>query len=380
MPFVSAVIVAGGSSSRMRGTDKLSFVSDGVPVLRRTVSAFQDNAFVDEIAVVCREDKTDETRRMLEGLSKVSAIVPGGRDRTESVKNGVAAVSSRAEYVAVHDGARPFVSDGLITRTIQGAIAYGACAPALAVSDTLKRTDRDGFIVETVPRDGLSAVQTPQVFEKGLFLKALGSGVSATDDCALVELSGDRVKLVEGERGNIKLTYPADLELRGGRTGAVRVGSGYDVHRLVGGRRLVLGGVEIPFEKGLLGHSDADVLTHAVCDALLGAAAAGDIGVLFPDDDPRYEGADSIELLRAVTRRLCELGFKPFNIDATAVCQRPKLRPYIDSMREKIAEAAGLGMSFVSVKATTEEGLGFTGSGEGIAALASATVVPRGGR
>ncbi len=375
MPFVSAVIVAGGSSSRMGGVDKLAYCQDGVPVLRRTVLAFCANAFVDEIIVVCRADRTDDTKRMLEGLPKVSAVVAGGADRTGSVKNGVAAISPRCEYIAVHDGARPFVSDGLITRVLEGAVRYGACAPALAVSDTLKRTDADGFVTETVPREGLFAVQTPQVFEKGLLARALERGGSATDDCALVEIAGGRVKLVEGERGNIKLTYPADLALCSGGA-PVRVGSGYDVHRLVEGRRLVLGGVEIPFGKGLLGHSDADVLTHAVCDALLGAAALGDIGVLFPDSDPAFLGADSIELLREVCRALAQKGFRPCNIDATAVCERPRLREYIDAMRHRIAEAASLDISRVSVKATTEEGLGFTGGGEGIAAYAAASVLP----
>lgn len=227
---------------------------------------------------------------------------------------------------------------------------------------------------ETPDRSTLFAVQTPQVFDYALLLGALQNakqkGLSLTDDCSAVEALGMTVLLTDGSEENIKITTPLDLDIAGlilkREADAMRIGHGYDVHRLVEGRKLILGGVEIPFEKGLDGHSDADVLVHAVMDALLGAAALGDIGKLFPDNDERYLGADSVELLKKVRDVLQEHGWKPGNLDATVIAQRPKLAPYIDTMRKRIADALETDAENVSVKATTEERLGFTGSGEGI--------------
>ena len=223
-------------------------------------------------------------------------------------------------------------------------------------------------------------MQTPQAFSLALYREALGkaraAGQSYTDDCQLIEAAGGKVKLTQGDYRNIKLTTPEDLlaarAYLGGEGGkkTVRIGYGYDVHRLVEGRKLILAGVEVPFEKGLLGHSDADVIAHAVADALLGAAALGDIGHLFPDTDPRYDGADSLKLLAEVCRLLREKGFSIGNIDATLLAQRPKIAPHIVQMRENLAAACGIAADQVSVKATTEERLGFTGREEGMAASA----------
>ena len=228
-------------------------------------------------------------------------------------------------------------------------------------------------MLETPARTTLFAVQTPQCFQTALYRRALAAVGrqrmrDVTDDCSIFELAGLPVRLVEGEYANRKITTREDLPAHAKEETAMRVGHGYDVHRLVEGRKLILGGVEIPYEKGLLGHSDADVLAHAVADALLGAAALGDIGKLFPDTDERYKGADSLVLLGHVAARVRQAGFAVENIDATVLCQRPKLAAHIPAMREKLAAACGMDAGDVSVKATTEEGLGFTGEGLGIAA------------
>ena len=235
-------------------------------------------------------------------------------------------------------------------------------------------------MVENTPdRSTLYAVQTPQCFDRAAYLAALdeldeASARLVTDDCSLFELTGRPVELVQGDYANIKITTREDLPRTENGGKKMRIGHGYDVHRLVEGRKLIMGGVTIPYEKGLLGHSDADVLLHAVSDALLGAAALGDIGKHFPDTDPRYEGADSLMLLREVGRLLDETGYTVGNIDATVLCQAPKLAPHIPAMRQNIANALGLALDDVSVKATTEEHLGFTGEGLGIAAHAVALI------
>ena len=255
------------------------------------------------------------------------------------------------------------------------------------MKDTIKqakggdgKTVPEGCMVENTPdRSTLYAVQTPQCFDRAAYLAALdeldeASARLVTDDCSLFELTGRPVELVQGDYANIKITTREDLPRAENGGKKMRIGHGYDVHRLVEGRKLIMGGVTIPYEKGLLGHSDADVLLHAVSDALLGAAALGDIGKHFPDTDPRYEGADSLMLLREVGRLLDETGYTVGNIDATVLCQAPKLAPHIPAMRQNIANALGLALDDVSVKATTEEHLGFTGEGLGIAAHAVALI------
>ena len=376
MSFVSAIIVAGGSSRRMGGTDKLMLSFGGRTVLERAVGAFARHPLITEVVVVCGVDRMETVKRMVSGLPTVTAVVPGGDTRSASVRNGIAAASPDAEYYAIHDGARPFVTEALITAAVEGAMRYGAAAPGIPVSDTLKRVDGAMSITETVPRDSLVGIQTPQVFEATLYRAAAKHGGDETDDCALIERLGRKVLVVPGDRDNLKITMPADIAAaqRIERGRAMRIGHGYDVHRLVEGRRLVLGGVDIPYEKGLLGHSDADVLTHALCDALLGAAGLPDIGRQFPDSDPAYEGADSILLLQQVCALVRAQGWEIENVDVTVLCQRPRLRDYIDVMRGRLAEAMAVEPSRVGVKATTEEGLGFTGAGDGIAAHAVALV------
>lgn len=374
-----AVIVAAGNSSRMGGGHSKTLAElCGTPVVRYSLERFAECPMVAEIAVVCREQDMDEMRRCAEGLALPVSVVTGGKERQDSVRRGVEALSAGTEYIVIHDGARPMVTAEVIERVCTDALKYGAATAAVPAKDTFKLGD--GFVEETPPRERLFAVQTPQAFKKDMYLYAVGRaedcGKTYTDDCQLVESVGGRVRLSDGDYRNIKITTPEDMLTARAFIGEkkerkqMRVGYGYDVHRLVEGRELILGGVKIPFEKGLLGHSDADVLTHAIADALLGAAALGDIGKLFPNNDPRYKGADSLKLLEQVCCVLRARGHEIGNIDCTLNAQRPKIAPYIAQMRENLASACGVDTDRISVKATTEEGLGFTGSGEGMSAAA----------
>ena len=384
---ISAVLVAAGSSTRM-GFDKLSFDLGGETVLHRSIRAFDQCPQIGEIVLVAGKNRAFVEQQAV-GCTKPVQIVAGGATRAESAKNGV--LAAHGELVAVHDAARPFVSLAVIAAVLEAAARCGAAAPAVPVKDTIKqavpgdgKTVPEACLVHSTPdRSTLYAVQTPQCFDRTQYLAALQEldaekARLVTDDCSLFELTGRSVQLTQGDYANLKITTREDLprpvqkeETR------MRIGHGYDVHRLVEGRKLILGGVEIPFEKGLLGHSDADVLAHAVMDAVLGAAALGDIGQHFPDNDPAYAGADSLELARHVARILSEHGWRVENIDATILCQRPKLAPHIPAMRANLAAAFGLPVDAVSVKATTEEHLGFTGEGLGIAAHAVALIETR---
>ena len=382
---VSAVLVAAGSSTRM-GFDKLSFDLGGETVVQRSIRAFAECPLVSEIVLVAGKNRAF-LEQQAAACTKPVQVVQGGATRAESAKNGV--LAAHGELVAVHDAARPFVSQAVITAALEAAAACGAAAPAVPVKDTVKRAVRgDGktvpehcMVTDTPDRSTLYAVQTPQCFDRAAYLAALDEldaekARLVTDDCSLFELAGLPVHLTQGDYVNLKITTKEDLPAAAQNKGenTMRIGHGYDVHRLVEGRKLIMGGVTIPYEKGLLGHSDADVLLHAVSDALLGAAALGDIGKHFPDTDPRYEGADSLMLLREVGRLLDETGYTVGNIDATVLCQAPKLAPHIPAMRQNIANALGLALDDVSVKATTEEHLGFTGEGLGIAAHAVALI------
>ena len=380
---VSAVLVAAGSSTRM-GFDKLSFDLGGETVLRRSIRAFEQCPLVTEIVLVAGKNRAFVEQQAV-GCTKPVQIVAGGATRAESAKNGV--LAAHGELVAVHDAARPFVSPAVIAAVLEAAARCGAAAPAVPVKDTIKqakggngKTVPEGCMVENTPdRSTLYAVQTPQCFDRAAYLAALdeldeASARLVTDDCSLFELTGRPVELVQGDYANIKITTREDLPRAENGGKKMRIGHGYDVHRLVEGRKLILGGVEVPYEKGLLGHSDADVLAHAVMDAVLGAAALGDIGQHFPDTAEEYAGADSLMLARRVAEIMIGHGWRIENIDATILCQRPKLAPHIPAMRAKLAEAFGMPVDAVSVKATTEEHLGFTGEGLGIAAHAVALI------
>ena len=376
-----AVLLAAGNSTRMGGSrSKVLEELGGRPALCRSLEVLDRCSLIGEICLVCREQDRADMLLLTSGLATPVRVVPGGAQRQDSVEQGVEALTGPWEYVAIHDGARPLVTEEVLAAVCRDAMAHGAATAAVPSKDTCKLADGAGFVAATPARDRLWAVQTPQAFSLALYREALekarAAGQSYTDDCQLIEAAGGSVKLTMGDYRNIKLTTPEDLlaarAYLGGEGGkkTVRIGYGYDVHRLVEGRKLILAGVDVPFEKGLLGHSDADVIAHAVADALLGAAALGDIGHLFPDTDPRYDGADSLKLLGEVCRLLREKGFSIGNIDATLLAQRPKIAPHISRMRENLAAACGIAADQVSVKATTEERLGFTGREEGMAASA----------
>ena len=390
----AAVIVAAGRGSRM-GLDrnKVLYPLCGEPIIVRTARAFvQSGLFDGGVVIVTGEGDMDEMRAMLmQAGVNVRAVVRGGADRQESVFCGVKACDENADIIAIHDGARPLVSREVIAHTIESAKAFGSGVAAVMLKDTIKRVDQSGCVIDTPIRDTLRAVQTPQTFDAKLIREAHDrfqdgkDGLRATDDAMLAEWMGHTVRLTEGDVENIKLTTPEDMLLaeqvlirRGqakkkeGKT--MRIGHGYDVHRLVEGRKLILCGVEIPHTVGLLGHSDADVAYHALTDALLGAAAMGDIGRHFPDTDPQYKGADSGKLLDHVMELIWDKGYTVGNVDVTIIAQKPKLKDYIETMRENIAAHLKVDLDCVNVKATTTEKLGFEGEMLGISTHAVACI------
>ncbi len=369
----AAVIVAAGSATRMQGMDKMLVPLAGVPVVLRSVHALAASDCIDSLVIVTRTECMETLRTLCAEVSKPVTVVAGGASRPESVLAGLAALPEGTELAAIHDGARPLVTQSVIAEAVEAAGRCGAAAPAVPVHDTIKQAE-NGLVRATPERKTLFAVQTPQVFDvkllKTVLRAAMERGIALTDDCSAVEAAGKPVVLTQGCEENLKITTPVDLTLAEAilkRRKTMRIGHGYDVHRLTEGRRLILGGVEIPFERGLDGHSDADVLVHALMDALLGAAGLRDIGVLFPDNDPAYKNISSMLLLDRVMLTLEHAGYAVGNVDVTVLAQRPKLKDYIPVMRENLARAMKIPLDCVNIKATTEEGLGFTGSGEGIA-------------
>ena len=369
----AAVVVAAGSATRMQGIDKMLTPLAGVPVVLRSVRALAASDCIDSLVIVTRTECMETLRTLCAEVSKPVTVVAGGASRPESVLAGLAALPEGTELAAIHDGARPLVTQAVIAEAVEAAGRYGAAAPAVPVHDTIKQAE-NGLVRATPERKTLFAVQTPQVFDvkllKTVLRAAMERGIALTDDCSAVEAAGKPVVLTQGCEENLKITTPVDLTLAEAilkRRKTMRIGHGYDVHRLTEGRRLILGGVEIPFERGLDGHSDADVLVHALMDALLGAAGLRDIGVLFPDNDPAYKNISSMLLLDRVMQTLEHAGYAVGNVDVTVLAQRPKLKDYIPVMRENLARAMKIPLDCVNIKATTEEGLGFTGSGEGIA-------------
>ncbi|MDO8587345.1 MAG: 2-C-methyl-D-erythritol 4-phosphate cytidylyltransferase [Armatimonadota bacterium] len=386
MTGTSAVIPAAGRGKRFgKDFNKVLAEVAGKPLIAHTLSVFQVSPTIDEVTLVCGRADIDACREIVRrfSLDKVTAVVEGGEHRQESVWTGLLRIRPETKIVVIHDGARPLVTEQIIAESVSAAATYGAAIAAVPVTDTVKAAGADAFVAATLPREQLYAVQTPQSFQRDLIMeaheKARAAGVRATDDAALVELIGGKVKITSGSPENIKVTQPRDLDfvrsrLAGGEAAAVRCGFGYDVHRFAPDRKLYLGGVEFPGEEGLEGHSDADVLLHAVCDALLGAAAAGDIGRLFPDTDSRYKGISSMKLLSQVSELLGEAGWRTINVDVTLAAQRPRIAAFVDEMKANIASALGVSVEAVSIKATTTEGLGSIGRAEGIACYAVGAV------
>lgn len=375
-----ALIPAAGRGERFgRGTNKVFAEIGGKPVLAHTLSVFESCNAIGEIIVVTGKDDIEAVGKLVDrfAFKKVTHIVVGGEHRQDSVRQGLEKVTG--DIVAIHDAARPMVTCDIIEQSIEEARRSGACVAAVPVVDTIKKA-KGKTVSATIYRANLYSIQTPQTFKTDLIRKAYESaysdGIYATDDAALVERMGEKVAIVDGSYDNIKITTPSDIELASMKLGALeqRTGIGFDVHALVEGRKLILGGVELPFEKGLAGHSDADVLVHAIMDALLGAAALGDIGTHFPDSDPSYKGISSIRLLAHVGDLLTQNGWKIINLDAVVICERPKISGYVPVMIGNIAECLGVDPGRISVKGTTTEGLGYTGRGEGIACQAVAAI------
>ncbi len=374
---VAAILLAAGTGSRFgAGPPKQFAAVAGRPVLRHAAIALAQGGVmlqpVGDAAAVATA---------LAGIDHLP-IVPGGATRQASVRAGLEALATYApDIVLVHDGARPHIPPGTVAALLAALDRHPGAIPAVPVADTLKR-GADGIIAATVPRDGLFRAQTPQAFRFSLLFDlhrdTAGWPEGATDDAGLLEAAGHKVALVEGSEDNIKITWPQDLarmERILTPTLHPRVGTGYDVHALVDGRDLILCGVRVAHERGLSGHSDADVGIHALCDAIYGALAEGDIGRHFPPSEAAWKDADSAHFLRHAAGRIAARGGILSNVDVTLICERPKITPYAPAMMARLAELLGVENNRVSVKATTTERLGFTGRMEGIAAQAVATIL-----
>lgn len=377
--FVTAIIAAAGAGRRLgAGVPKQLLDVGGATILERSVGAFASHPRVGEVVVALPGDLAADPPSWLRACGPRVRVVAGGERRQDSVANAFDAVAPEAEIVLVHDAARPFVTAEVISRSIDAAVAHGAAIAAIAAHDTVKRVAGTA-IVETLPRESIHLAQTPQAFRRAVLRDAVAlgrSGVSATDEAALAERAGHAVHVIEGDPANVKITTSDDLDAARARAraGDPCVGVGYDLHRLVEGRALVLGGVTVPSERGALGHSDADVVCHAVTDAVLGAARAGDIGRLFPDTDPRWKDASSLGLLREAVALVGRRGFAVRNVDVVVVLERPKLAPFREQIEHQLAGALGVDAGRVSVKAKTNEGVDAVGRGEAVAAHAVALV------
>ncbi len=381
---VAAVVVAAGRGLRAGGElPKQYRTIAGEPAIRRTLSLLANHAEVDAVQAVIHPDDADFFADAARGLELLPPV-HGGATRQASVLAGLEALAAAApEIVLVHDAARPFASGALVSRAIAAASRTGAAIPGVAVTDTVKAVDAEEIVTETVDRSRLRLVQTPQAFAFPVLLaahrRAAANGLdSFTDDAALAEWAGLRVSVFEGERGNVKLTTADDFRRAESEEmmalGDVRTGTGFDVHAFCEGDHVTIGGVRIAHRQGLLGHSDADVALHALTDAVLGALADGDIGVHFPPSDPQWRGAASDRFLAFAAERVAARRGMIAHLDVTIVCESPRIGPHRDAMRARIAAIAGVELDRVGVKATTSEKLGFTGRGEGIAAMATATV------
>jgi 2-C-methyl-D-erythritol 2,4-cyclodiphosphate synthase/2-C-methyl-D-erythritol 4-phosphate cytidylyltransferase len=397
---INVLIAAAGSGVRMSaGEDTGANIPKqfidicGEPMLRVAAEAFERNEYIDDIYVISPADFIGRSKDVLAGLSKLRGVCEGGQTRQDSVRLGLRYMAANApqgnmpcDIVLIHDAARPFVTGEVILGVIEGVIANGSAVCCVPVKDTIYQADIGSTLRSVPPRGKLYSVQTPQGFDfaliKGAHERAAEDGVSATDDGSLAKEYGAEVLITCGSYDNVKITTVHDLPETvrisalssasdfTDAAGDVRVGTGFDVHAFAVGRKLILGGVEIDYDRGLLGHSDADVLTHALMDAMLGALALGDIGTHFPDTDERYKGISSMKLLAEVVSIIRGKRYTVSNADMTIIAEKPRMTGVISGIRKSIADALGIAEGCVSVKATTTEGLGFTGREEGIGAQA----------
>jgi 2-C-methyl-D-erythritol 4-phosphate cytidylyltransferase/2-C-methyl-D-erythritol 2,4-cyclodiphosphate synthase len=408
--YVTAIIAAGGRGQRFGGAvPKQLLTIGGRTVLQRSVEAFASHPSVDEVIVVLPAEIAGDPPSYLRGAASGGTairIVTGGSRRQDSVANAFRAVSDRTDVIVIHDAARPFASADLITRTIGAAAEGGAAVAAVQARDTVKLVVRQAHdegssapftlrpsegervVRSTIPRETIYLAQTPQAFRRSVLgdaLAAADAGGDATDEASLAERAGHPVRIVDGESSNIKITTPDDLAVAEAIANELssairnpqspirnRVGTGYDLHRLVEGRPLVLGGVTIPADRGALGHSDADVVCHALTDAILGAASLGDIGRHFPDSAAEWKDASSLDLLTRVVGLVTARGFEVGNVDVTVILETPKIKNHVDAMRAAVAQAIGIDIPRVSIKGKTNEGVDAVGRGEAIAAHAVA--------
>jgi 2-C-methyl-D-erythritol 4-phosphate cytidylyltransferase/2-C-methyl-D-erythritol 2,4-cyclodiphosphate synthase len=376
---VCAIIPGAGPGERLaRGERKAWALLAGQPLIHYSLAAFRRSPQISEIILVAHPHDTERARELIASgpPDKTEKAVSGGPTRQESVWLGLQESSQDADIIVVHDAARPFVRQHLIHQCIEQAAAHGACTAAVPCSDTVKRADGD-TVAQTLDRRNLWLVQTPQAFRRDLIIEAHESarrdGISdSTDDAQLVERLGKPVRIVQGSADNMKITEPADMALAEAllANGPARIGFGHDAHRISRQRALVLGGVAFEGECGLEGHSDADLICHAACDALLGASGLGDLGQHFPDTDERYKGVSSLALLKDVAEMVGAAGWQVENLDVTLVADHPRIAPVSTRMRRNLAQAIGIEDARVSVKATTSEGLGFVGRREGMASYA----------
>lgn len=383
-----AIVVAAGRGTRMADgapLPKQYRTLAGEPILARAIKPFLDHAAVEAVLPILHPEDRSLFAQHVAPHPRLLAPAAGGATRQESVRQGLEALASVApRRVLIHDGVRPFVAAALIDRVIQALDKADGALPALPLKDTIKVIGPDRRIERTLPRHALAAVQTPQGFRFDAILRAHREAAAAgagdlTDDAAVAERAGLVVVAVEGDPDNDKITMARDLteaerRLRRDRPLLSRVGQGFDVHAFTAGDHVMLGGVAVPHDQGLAGHSDADVGLHALTDAVLGALADGDIGQHFPPSDPNWRNASSDRFLSFAAGRLRARGGIIDHLDLTLICETPKIAPHTPTMRARIAEIAGIPVSRVSIKATTTERLGFTGRREGIAALATATL------
>lgn len=371
---VTALIVAAGTGSRMGGGSPKQFhLLGGKPVLRHAVEALLRHPRIDSVQVVIGAGQEAPARKAVGEM--VPAFIIGGENRADSVRNGLEAVEDGV--VLVHDAARPFCPPAVIDRLLDALDTHDGAAPVLPVADTLARADE--VLREPIDRHDAVRVQTPQAFRRDALLAAyrLWSGGAATDDASVARAAGLSVAAVAGDAALLKLTDPADWQFAESLIAArliSRTGLGFDVHAFAGEGPVMLGGIAVPHDRGLAGHSDADVVLHAITDALLGAAGLGDVGQHFPPSEPQWKGASSDRFLVHAAALIAARGGTIDHIDCTIIAEQPKIGPYRDVMRSRVAEIMGIAMAQVSIKATTTEGLGFTGRGEGIAAQAVASI------
>jgi len=380
--YVVAIIAAGGQGTRLgAGVPKQLVRIGGRTLLERSVDAFVRCDRVDEIIVAVPPDAPAEFAAGLDAGGKRLRLVAGGLRRQDSVANAADAVPDGADIVVVHDAARAFVTEAVIVGTIEAAAESGAAIAAAPSRDTVKRVVRagpDGFatVAATLPRDEIFLAQTPQAFRRDVLTDAIRlgrSGIAATDEAMLAERAGHVVRIVESPEENLKVTTPRDLAFAEAlvrvppEDAGMRVGIGYDLHRLVAGRPLILGGITIPFDRGPIGHSDGDAICHALTDAVLGAIAAGDIGSHFPDSDPRWKDADSVFMLQAAVELARDRGYCAAGADVVVILERPRIAPHVEAIRGRIAETLSVPPARVSVKGKTNEGVDAIGRGEAVA-------------